>query len=1542
MPVNIDIPYRCPNCGDQLKFSTLNELRCHLEDEHSYQYSRSRRRVNISDFDGPTMHSSSMSDLSKISPLVQRFHEDTLMLEEEVRKNKEVELNNKRYRASSVESLLDRNDNHSRKSSKKIRNSSSKVSFRDYGLPSRLTHHLNYSPRSRKHTNREHSGRRQILRPLHDDDLLDDSNPQQDIDEHILDRLSRKMRDDSEMKPSNTNMDSKHVAQALHALSKEVMIERASQQATAESLYSANETLFGVERAAEERIALQQRVIENLAEELKDKEKRLTSLMEEMDHLREQQATLKNANVFSTKLDFESKYLQQELAEKQWELDALAKNVENARQFVSVDNLKDQVPEKMSPLENTVKKSPEHEDNRNKFPLITQDNKTFTVFHANGSKEPVKSAGQEASPENTNEDELKSVKHKAQQLEKDRHSLLLEMQGLLESAAVDNEKLRQELHRQEQKMGRMNLDLKSSKHEQAELLGETHELYHQADVGLTKLKMMLKERDRQLSGVSSALEQAREIQEKLVRERDESLKQAAEREGMYRAMLSANSDQLKTMKEALASNQESKHILEMNLQKLNHQLESKGMDDLKTKQKVDNLAAELRHKQEKESKLKGEVQRREEKLKKAKSEMERMTDFLRKTSDKETSARMKLEGFISKLLERAEKAESELKELQKEKVRKSKYPKKRSMNQDKHQDKSYVKYSDKPHSSSLDRATVKSYGSSDNKPLDEHYERSFDSPDKSSDRPPFMPFNRPSDRHFENFIREEDATKNFALLPPSDSRHNVQFPSAAGLIASYPPQSESGTRPTFASVPMSLQPQNPFYLHRPRRQTYTNTASMYSIPSVPAYEYDAAPQRVETEQLFQNTPEINSIIRNVQRQSFLSSYNPVSLKGSDSTRGTIGKKKYTPISSMGKMDFSLDEDGIMWERHATPSPYHSLKAVPVSARKPQVLNPDDTDIGEVSDFVYDDEQKSHEESEDADDILNQSHRVKIEQGGKTKRPENVQVPRGKKNERLFLVSEPYALSPEKQNNYERANYHLHDAVVEDSDASPLHKAKEVQKRMEEWTASKKAESSLFSSRGFDADNMAVDSDFSTSSYTSFKRTREPAQRDADQMKKNEVTHTVDVEPIRLPKHMDASDTKQAITTTSIESKKVAELDRSEPPPVLEEVITPTPQNERIIHRFAGQMLKKTDSSQQKLQNENLGADNDISDKSEFTRRTNSLPVTKAQEEATLLSQAELNLQENTESQKIVPKRQISIIQASSFEEMDASVEKDEQMPEKQFERAISQDFERAHETRQEFNIGENKETNDNQSENFTKSHGGAESPVLDSQVSDAVNAETATENDSPDEPISGGSYNHGNQTLTRNDEGPLYHSSEGVSSSDDEEPDGGKGDHNNTEANEIALTSVDASTDTDLEKLSQPGHAYRGLTVRKNTPVVRHVMRKRPKKVARKDASQQSLSSADELDSSAKSHKKAIKNMRVALFHIFSYLDTNELLSVSLVCKQWCKVSRHPALWKVVSLHDRSISSEFLVTLSNWCTKTEYLSLQGSTEHWIKRQRNPG
>ncbi|CAL1537287.1 unnamed protein product, partial [Lymnaea stagnalis] len=47
--------------------------------------------------------------------------------------------------------------------------------------------------------------------------------------------------------------------------------------------------------------------------------------------------------------------------------------------------------------------------------------------------------------------------------------------------------------------------------------------------------------------------------------------------------------------------------------------------------------------------------------------------------------------------------------------------------------------------------------------------------------------------------------------------------------------------------------------------------------------------------------------------------------------------------------------------------------------------------------------------------------------------------------------------------------------------------------------------------------------------------------------------------------------------------------------------------------------------------------------------------------------------------------------------------------------------------------------------------------------------------------------------------------------------------------------SVDASTDTDLEKLAKPGYLQKGFTVRKNIPVVKHIRRKqRPKPVLKR------------------------------------------------------------------------------------------------------------
>lgn len=98
--------------------------------------------------------------------------------------------------------------------------------------------------------------------------------------------------------------------------------------------------------------------------------------------------------------------------------------------------------------------------------------------------------------------------------------------------------------------------------------------------------------------------------------------------------------------------------------------------------------------------------------------------------------------------------------------------------------------------------------------------------------------------------------------------------------------------------------------------------------------------------------------------------------------------------------------------------------------------------------------------------------------------------------------------------------------------------------------------------------------------------------------------------------------------------------------------------------------------------------------------------------------------------------------------------------------------------------------------------------------------------------------------------------------------------------------------------------------------------------------------------------------MRAALFCIFTYLDTKTLLRAAEVCRDWRFVARHPAVWTRVLLENARISSkvreepevsarrgiisaerrsslisvsffsQFLSTLSQWCTQTHSLILQ--------------
>ncbi|XP_026854499.2 F-box only protein 41 isoform X2 [Electrophorus electricus] len=68
--------------------------------------------------------------------------------------------------------------------------------------------------------------------------------------------------------------------------------------------------------------------------------------------------------------------------------------------------------------------------------------------------------------------------------------------------------------------------------------------------------------------------------------------------------------------------------------------------------------------------------------------------------------------------------------------------------------------------------------------------------------------------------------------------------------------------------------------------------------------------------------------------------------------------------------------------------------------------------------------------------------------------------------------------------------------------------------------------------------------------------------------------------------------------------------------------------------------------------------------------------------------------------------------------------------------------------------------------------------------------------------------------------------------------------------------------------------------------------------------------------------------MRAWLFCVFTYLDTRSLLIAAQVCRDWWSVARHPAVWTRVTLENTRISSRFLVTLSHWCSQTQFLVLQ--------------
>ncbi|KAL8617470.1 hypothetical protein ACOMHN_048738 [Nucella lapillus] len=151
--------------------------------------------------------------------------------------------------------------------------------------------------------------------------------------------------------------------------------------------------------------------------------------------------------------------------------------------------------------------------------------------------------------------------------------------------------------------------------------------------------------------------------------------------------------------------------------------------------------------------------------------------------------------------------------------------------------------------------------------------------------------------------------------------------------------------------------------------------------------------------------------------------------------------------------------------------------------------------------------------------------------------------------------------------------------------------------------------------------------------------------------------------------------------------------------------------------------------------------------------------------------------------------------------------------------------------------------------------------------------------------------------------------------------------------------STDFDLESDLEKfVSFDGGVKRGVVAGK--PGSKKLLRKlKLKKVGGRkqgahisapDTPEDNSSNVSDSETTSRSERReAARRRRVALFCIFSHLDSKSLCKAALVCKEWKRVSRHPSLWKHVYLKYDRISPQFLVTLAQWCTQISSLTLEG-------------
>ncbi|XP_033756203.1 paramyosin-like [Pecten maximus] len=396
--------------------------------------------------------------------------------------------------------------------------------------------------------------------------------------------------------------------QSFNNVNNQLLKSRHKEWQASEALYQAEDIILGVEEAAENRCLDQQVVIRDLVNDLRQKEGQLNRANNDLDKVRrERESLMLEVEELFSEANTGNTVLREELGRREHMLGDVNRQLDTLRARARID----------------------------------LDRK---------------------------EDELIAAEGRVEALEKERERLVQGTNTLLEQADKDRAVLKETVQTKEKHLHQVNRELDKLKSEQSDLVQESVDLYEKANEGTARLKHLVQAKDNQLQEAFHELESMKNVHEKLIWQSKTLTEQADSNNQALTELLQSKEEELERAKQTLSKVKENnmaafKTVLadkEAELIQAKNELANAKAEKTAMMESVKDLTQKASDQDVKMTELHNQVQERERKLQEKERDLDSLKTFLSSAAEKEVAARSKLEQFISGLIDRADKAESEL------------------------------------------------------------------------------------------------------------------------------------------------------------------------------------------------------------------------------------------------------------------------------------------------------------------------------------------------------------------------------------------------------------------------------------------------------------------------------------------------------------------------------------------------------------------------------------------------------------------------------------------------------------------------------------------------------------------------------------------------------------------------------------------------------------------------------------------------------------------------------------------------------------------